>query len=442
MKSSRDNETDLAEAGSLKFRFSKVDELGWPTGLAEAENEVSRLLGQQIKATRERVGLTQPDLSAAIGLDVSAISKIESGSRSVKSDELVVIASALGVSAMALLEPESFVGRLAVAARSGGDPSATASSRAKLLRLAEYHQLLAESGIGHEAVVLAGPKLHGEWLEDALAMASWVLKECGERFVGAGMGRFEGLVSWVESLGIDVWLEPFPDGTLLGAALTDLEFPLVFVNTTSRRSRALFTLAHELGHVLFADGDGMSQDIDHRAISVEEKRANAFAACLLMPKARIDSIIKTYGRSADALGMMLAEFEVSWEPLVYRLHNSQVIGPDKRNELLARPRSAVEARVKDAALSRRLVELRSTDTLYSERTPQGLLKRMRKGYDLGVVSVRAVADVAMIDPNDLLDSYDAETSVLDSPGSLELFNVDEAYDCDPLASHRGSVRAS
>ena len=442
MANSRSDDTDQFEEGILKLRFSKVDKLDWPTELVEAANEVSRLLGEQIKATRERSGLTQPDLSAAIGLDVSAISKIENGSRSVKSDELVAIASALGVSAMALLEPGSFVGRLAVSARLGGTPTSTGSSRDKLLRLAEYHQLLAESGLAHNAIALVKPKLRGEWLQDANAAATWVLNDFGEQFTGSGMGRFEALVSCIESLGIGVWLEPFPEGTLLGAALTDVEFPLVFVNTTSRRSRALFTLAHELGHVLFGDGEGISQDLDHRAISLEEKRANAFAACLLMPKARIDSIIELCGRTTHALGTMLVEFEVSWETLVYRLHNSQVIGSKKRDELLVLPRSAVEARITDPALSQRLFELRSADALYSERAPLGLTKRMKQGYEEGVVSVRAVADVAMVNPDDLLDSFNAETAFLDTPGYPDNLEDEEAYEDDPFGNRRVEVRVA
>jgi Zn-dependent peptidase ImmA (M78 family)/transcriptional regulator with XRE-family HTH domain len=441
MANSRSDERERLAADILKLRFSKVDVLDWPTELVQAANEVSRLLGEQIKATRERAGLTQPDLSAAIGLEVSAISKIENGSRSVKSDELVAIAAALGVSAMALLEPESFVGRLSVAARSGTATN-LGSSKAKLLRFAEYHQLLAESGLGREPIVLRKPKLRGEWLRDADTAAAWVLKSFGEQFNASVRARFEALVSCVESLGIDVWLEPFADGNLLGAALTDEEFPLVFVNTTSRRSRALFTLAHELAHVLFGDGDGISQDLDHWAVSLEEKRANAFAACLLMPKARIDSIIEIYGRNTHALGAMLAEFEVSWETLVYRLHNSKVIGSNKRDELLALPRSAVEARVSDPALFQRLFALHSADALFSERAPLGLTKRMKQGYEKGVVSVRAVADVARADPDDLLDSFNAETGFLDTPGDAENLEDEGAYEGDPFGNHRTAARVA
>ncbi|MEJ7721801.1 MAG: ImmA/IrrE family metallo-endopeptidase [Ilumatobacteraceae bacterium] len=44
--------------------------------------------------------------------------------------------------------------------------------------------------------------------------------------------------------------------------ITDRSFPLVFVRASQPRPRALFTLAHELAHVLAGDGDTFTVDED------------------------------------------------------------------------------------------------------------------------------------------------------------------------------------
>ncbi|WP_254432146.1 helix-turn-helix domain-containing protein [Aquisalimonas sp. 2447] len=56
-----------------------------------------------IREARQSKGLSQSALARATGLDQSAISRIERGQRTVTVDQLVLIASALGVSADELL---------------------------------------------------------------------------------------------------------------------------------------------------------------------------------------------------------------------------------------------------------------------------------------------------------------------------------------------------
>lgn len=64
-------------------------------------NEV--VLGRNIEQARLNAGLNQQQLADLVGLDRSAISRVESGNRKVDSIELVKIAVALGVSELSLL---------------------------------------------------------------------------------------------------------------------------------------------------------------------------------------------------------------------------------------------------------------------------------------------------------------------------------------------------
>jgi Zn-dependent peptidase ImmA (M78 family) len=85
-----------------------------------------------------------------------------------------------------------------------------------------------------------------------------------------------------ELTGVDVATLPLPDD-VSGMCLLDVErgTTLVLANSSHPAERQRFTLAHELGHLLF--GDGSLVDILDEATSPKERRAHEFARCLLVP---------------------------------------------------------------------------------------------------------------------------------------------------------------
>lgn len=58
---------------------------------------IDKILAENVKKRRERVGMTQKQLSKASKLSLSAISRIEQGSRWPSPENIERIASALGV---------------------------------------------------------------------------------------------------------------------------------------------------------------------------------------------------------------------------------------------------------------------------------------------------------------------------------------------------------
>ena len=63
---------------------------------------------------------------------------------------------------------------------------------------------------------------------------------------------------------------------------------IIFTNSCSRLSREIFTLAHEIGHVILHLGEtdsfiDDSVSIKGKSTDAKEQEANYFAACLLMP---------------------------------------------------------------------------------------------------------------------------------------------------------------
>ena len=73
---------------------------------------------------------------------------------------------------------------------------------------------------------------------------------------------------------------------------------LVLVNSRDVYGRQRFTLAHELGHLLF--GDAQTYFVDYRgATNLVETRANYFAAALLMPAGGVAGVAQGLGSAPD-----------------------------------------------------------------------------------------------------------------------------------------------
>ncbi|MBF2761107.1 MAG: ImmA/IrrE family metallo-endopeptidase [Ectothiorhodospiraceae bacterium AqS1] len=58
----------------------------------------------------------------------------------------------------------------------------------------------------------------------------------------------------LERFGVSVFEDAFEDDTLSGFCLYDDEFPLIYVNNSMSFNRQIFTLFHELAHLLFKTG--------------------------------------------------------------------------------------------------------------------------------------------------------------------------------------------
>ncbi len=129
------------------------------------------------------------------------------------------------------------------------------------------------------------------------------------------------------TLGLQVMripLEPDVSGMLAKHPGRD---PEVYVNMTDSEVRQRFSCAHEIGHYIKRSSSGGADDewgyIDRRGPSAslgnnpEEIYANQFAAALLMPKDRVETLA-TQGMSAVSMAL---QFNVSLEAMAHRIDN-------------------------------------------------------------------------------------------------------------------------
>lgn len=146
-----------------------------------------------------------------------------------------------------------------------------------------------------------------------------------------------------ERLGYKLLRYPLGENADLGFAAQKDNDIVIFTNSCSRLSREIFTLAHEIGHVIlhldhapsFVD-DNMT--INGKSINEKEQEANYFAACLLMPSEDVDRFIdleiqdfNEKGLSAMDIARIMSEFNVSFDMALNRLESLEVI--DSRQKL-------------------------------------------------------------------------------------------------------------
>ena len=361
-------------------------------------------IGRQIRRLREAAGLKAADLAGALGVDASAVSNLEHDRRSVKADELGAIADFLGVSQLAILEPDSLLGRLPVAHRTNGDGTASQNSTMRLTALAELHQVLNDGGHPAPSCTDEPPPRDSRWLQHANALADWAQQRVAP--TANGDDRLTELATAIEAkLCVDVMVESLGEDAPLGLSVTDSEFLFILVNADQLRSRALFTLAHELGHILNRDGTTINIDRDLRARSDEERLANAFAAAFLMPEPEIRETIDEYGRGAESLARMLVGFGVSYETLIYRLHNLRIVNAEGRDRLRKTRWASLIEYVDDDEIARGLLAARGARP--ERRPPTLLATRCLHGALDGIVSAGPLARLLDVEVDDMIEALNS-----------------------------------
>lgn len=136
----------------------------------------------------------------------------------------------------------------------------------------------------------------------------------------------EALEKWREvfatKAGVYVFKDAFRAPSYFGFCLYDDEFPVIYINNSSAKSRQIFTLFHELGHLLFhTSGIDMLDDhfIDHLS-GAEQKIeiiCNGLAGRVLVPDEVLDNLLRDANIGRPLATQLANYFSVSRE-VIYR----------------------------------------------------------------------------------------------------------------------------
>jgi Zn-dependent peptidase ImmA (M78 family)/transcriptional regulator with XRE-family HTH domain len=143
----------------------------------------------------------------------------------------------------------------------------------------------------------------------------------------------DALKEWrtrLEDVGIFVFKDSFKQPEISGFCLYDSEFPLILVNNSTASTRQIFTLFHELAHLLVhVSGITKEDDSYIDLLSGESKQieifCNRFAAEFLLPAGDFSARLKHFGTDPDAVAEIARIFKVSREVILRRLLDMRLI---------------------------------------------------------------------------------------------------------------------
>jgi Zn-dependent peptidase ImmA (M78 family)/transcriptional regulator with XRE-family HTH domain len=351
-------------------------------------------VGKRVAEARKRAGLTQEALGAVVGVDKTAMSKIEHGRRRLDGFELSLVAEATGTTARDLLGLPERRSVLAVAARVAVPvgPAAPVLTRARqILELDGLADELGLPGGAQPRRPVAGPTGTSE--KAATALADELRAE-----LGLGDGPLRDLVGLCErECGVDVAFEPLgsdQSGLLVHAGD---EVALALVNSDEPAARQRFTLAHELAHHLFNDPAEVIVE-GAGAEPVMERRCDAFAAELLMPVAGVRRLVGDGPVTEAVLVDAMVGFGVSRQAMLTQLRKLKVITEDDRGRLVSGTARALFASVGRGA------DFESWATgVTSRRVPSRVQSRLLEGYRKGRLGIGSMAALLSRDAEELRD---------------------------------------
>ncbi len=141
----------------------------------------------------------------------------------------------------------------------------------------------------------------------------------------------------IEDLGIFVIHESFPETDGSGFCLADPEYPVVVVNTRKQtRGRRLFTLLHELAHVLMGETGISDPFVRENTI---ERRCNQFAGSFLVPRPYVAVLLQNCSvprnPSIDDVASLARRLKISQQAAVLRLEELDLVQAGSHSRWLA-----------------------------------------------------------------------------------------------------------
>jgi Zn-dependent peptidase ImmA (M78 family)/DNA-binding XRE family transcriptional regulator len=327
-------------------------------------------LAQRLKYARERAGLTQSEASARSEVGESSLSEFEHGKREPSVSQLAALATAynrpMAFFLMSGPPPAEVV-------RWRKKPKAAEAIEVLFLRLCEQYQNL-ESWCGATVATTlpaAEPPSRPFGRHDAEQLAIRVRRELE---LGACPGP--ALLNVLEEqCGVKVFhLDIEPQGTAASSQSAGFG-NAVLLNKKNPKWRRNFDLAHELFHLLTWNFGQAKRPAGAVWSESDEKLADEFAACLLMPA---DAVLEAVGhrlqdRKLPLVGLfeIARQFDVSVEALTWRIH--RVYGGKPKDK----PRT--EAMIERA---------RAAATLFEERTQDDPPQRPARFVALALKALR------------------------------------------------------
>jgi Zn-dependent peptidase ImmA (M78 family)/antitoxin (DNA-binding transcriptional repressor) of toxin-antitoxin stability system/DNA-binding XRE family transcriptional regulator len=299
------------------------------------------LVGERARSARERSGLTQRDVESAAEVSQSMIHRIESGKRTTASlEEFDRLAQAIGIGLEELLYGSAVEARVLASARASGSmDTAVRSAMRQGVELLMLDDRLdaAVAGLRQEPHRLPLEIPDSGSVQERAQFAAQSVRNA----LRLGDAPITDLAEIIETLtGADVGTAPLPEG-VSGICVTDPEraTSIILIDSTHVAERQRFSLAHELGHLLF----GNSTHVDATATdrTPQEILCDEFARNLIIPPSGVRSwLAASQGAAAEqeiderAMALLARHFGASPEATRIQLDRMGFLGGSLKDSSL------------------------------------------------------------------------------------------------------------
>ncbi|WP_191255549.1 helix-turn-helix domain-containing protein [Amycolatopsis oliviviridis] len=281
-------------------------------------------MGRKIAEARDRVGVTQAGLASTIGIDRSALAKIESGTRRVSALELARIADALGerIEWFVMETPEAIVSH-----RNLADPGQESPQIDRLVaKIAWNVEFVVDhcENLKFDSIEHLDRPINKDEAEKAAVTARLML--------GLEPGQpFYDIAATVQKIGLLCFSFDLGKDSADAASILLRHGGVAVINGNLHVGRRRLALVHELGHFLFAD----EYTVDWRVLEKSdddawESRLDRFARAVLLPAKAIKEQWESLLKSGDGLRVaairVASKYRVDMTTLALRLTDLGVIG--------------------------------------------------------------------------------------------------------------------
>ena len=272
-------------------------------------------------AARRDAGLTQEECAARVGMDRSALAKLETDKRGISATELIRFAEAFEMRIEWFFEdaPQAVLSRRNAAEPGAPSPSVDRFTE-RIAREVEFLHRLGGIELA-ETPRMAFPETP-EQAEDAAAEARRRLGYDREQPAAELDAR-------AAELGLLAFSWEFGKDGADGASVLLARGGVAAVNGSYQTGRRRLTLAHELGHYLFGDEYSTDWRVAEAPAAKRERRIDRFARALLLPAAVLKN--RWSGGSdtrVDAV-RLASEYRVDMTTLARRLDELKVAPPEE-----------------------------------------------------------------------------------------------------------------
>ncbi len=279
-------------------------------------------IGRRIATARQDAGLTQAECAARAGLHRSPLAKIETGGRGVGATELANLAEAIEVRIEWFFDdsPAAVVSRR----KARGDNAPSSGIDRVVERAARETEFLQRIAVGLElpdTPELEFPPTHAD-AETAAVKLRCLL----------GYGADEPVINLAraaEQIGLLTFSLELGDTGADGASMLLAHGGVAVINGSRLVGRRRLTLAHELGHFVFADEYSTDWAIADAQAEGVEARIDRFARAVLLPEAALREQWRAGDNTRTDAVLIASEYRVDMSTLAQRLGELHIAPADE-----------------------------------------------------------------------------------------------------------------